>query len=104
MNTSIEQKTKLWPKFVAACESQWKGGGNRYALGQDKEFTDLICEVVGNEFCGSQIMKHTGEIINSSPKPEVGFYKIAVWAFIWWLKEQENLTKRDKGEEFCNEA
>ena len=27
-------------------------------------------------------------------------FKIAVYAFIWWLKEQENMTDRDKGEEW----
>lgn len=99
MNTSIKQKKELWPEFVKACESQWRGGGERYALGEDKEFTDLICEAV-KDFCAGQIMKQTGELINTDPKTEVGFFKIAVWAFIWWIKEQENLTQRDKGEEF----
>lgn len=100
MNTSIKQKKEFWPGFVKACESQWMCGGDRYALTADKEFTDLICEAVGNNFCASQILKQTGELTNVNPKPEVSFYKIAVWAFIWWLKEQENLTQRDKGEEF----
>jgi len=48
---------------------------------------------------GGNIVKYVGEIINTTPKPEVNFFKIAVYAFIWWLKEQENLTDRDKGEE-----
>lgn len=103
MNTSVKQKKIYWPEFVKACESQWLCGGDRYALTDNKEFTDLICEATGNEFCGSQILKHTGEIINTDPKPEVGFFKIAVWAFIWWLKEKENLSQRDKGEEFGTE-
>lgn len=100
MNTSIKQKEKFWPEFVAACESQWKGGGDRYALSEDKEFTDLVCEAVGNLWIGGNIIKYVGEIKNTSPRPEVNFFKIAVWAFIWWLKEQENMTQRDKGEEF----
>jgi len=100
MNTSIKQKKELWPQFVKACESQWACGGERYALGEDKEFTDLICEAFSNDFCGEQIMKHLGELKNTNPKTEVGFFKIAVWAFIWWLKEWDNLTQRDKGEEF----
>jgi len=103
MNTSIKQKEEYWPQFAEACISQWQGGGDRYALSPDKEYTDLICEVVGNSFCGSQILKQTGELINVNPKPEVSFFKIAVWAFIWWLKEQENLTQRDKGEEFSSQ-
>lgn len=100
MNTSVKQKKELWPKFEAACKSQWMGGGHRYALSPDKEFTDLICETIGNNFCAGQILKQTGELTNINPKTEVSFFKIAVWAFIWWLKEQENLTDRDKGEEF----
>jgi hypothetical protein len=52
MNTSIKQKKELWPQFVQACESQWNCGGERYALGSDKEFTDLVCEAAGNEWIG----------------------------------------------------
>jgi hypothetical protein len=104
MNTSIRMKKELWPKFVKACESQFMCGGERYKLGDggDKEFTDLVCEAVknGNNWVGQNIIKYCGEIFNSTPKPEVDFFKIAVYAFIWWLKEQENLTSQDKGEEF----
>jgi hypothetical protein len=100
MNTSIELKKKLWTKFIKSCESQWMVGGDRYRLSKDKEFTDLVCEVAGNKWIGGNIVKYVGEIINTEPKPEANFLKIAVYAFIWWLKEQENLTERDKGEEF----
>jgi hypothetical protein len=100
MNTSIKKKKELWPKFIKACESQWNCGGDRYKLSEDKEFTDLVCEVAGNEWIGGNIVKYVGEIKNTEPKPEVNFFKIAVYAFIWWLKEQENMTTRDKGEEY----
>lgn len=105
MNTSIKLKKAYWPQFVKACESQWKGGGDRYALEAvpDKEFTDLVTEAVPDWIYGT-IIKYCGEIINAKkngePIPEVDFFKIAVYAFIAWLKEQENLTDRDKGEEF----
>lgn len=104
MNTSIKTKMELWPEFLAACESQWKGGGKRYALTENKEFTDLVCEVAGNEWVGGTIVKYVGEIINTKKYdgvvPEVDFFKIAVYAFIWWLKERECLSGRDEGEEF----
>lgn len=100
MNTSVKQKKELWPRFIKACESQWMGGGDRYALSDDKEFTDLICEAVGNGWIGGNIIKYVGEVNNTTPKPEVDFLKIAVWAFIWWIKEQGNMTQRDEGEEF----
>jgi len=35
MNTSIKQKEKFWKPFLQACESQWRGGGKRYALKED---------------------------------------------------------------------
>jgi|Deesub1362A_J573_1020465.scaffolds.fasta_scaffold00107_62 hypothetical protein len=105
MNTSVKLKAKFWPTFIKACESQWKCGGQRYALTEDKEFTDLICEAVGEDWIGGNIMKYTGEIINAKKageKPqEVNFFKIAVYAFIWWLKHMDiGFTQRDKGEEF----
>lgn len=100
MNTSIKQKKELWPKFIQASQSQWLGGGNRYALTEDKEFTDLVCEAAGNKWIGGTIIKYVGEIINSKQKPEVNFFKIAVYAFLWWIKEQDNLTQEDLGEKF----
>jgi len=100
MNTSIRLKTEKWPEFIKACESQWKCGGKRYALTENKEATDLVCEVAGNQWIAGNLVKYTMELINTTPKPEVNFFKIAVYAFIWWLKEQENLSQEDKGEEF----
>lgn len=100
MNTSIKLKKSYWPKFIKACESQWIGGGERYRLSENKESTDLVCEAVENKWIGGNIIKYVMEIINTTPRPEVDFFKIAVYAFIWWLKEQENLSQRDKGEEF----
>jgi len=105
MNTSVRLKKKFWPQFIKACESQWQGGGIRYALKEDKEFTDLVCEAVGTEWIGGNILKYTGEIINEyragNSVPEQNFFKIAVYAFIWWLKFlDENVSQEDKGEKF----
>lgn len=81
----------LFNRFVAACESQWRIGGKRYAYGEDKEWTDVVCEIVGNAWIGGNILKYAGEIDNYKKLgellPEVNFYKIAVYIFIWWLKE-----------------
>ena len=99
MNTNIETKLRLWPVFAAACERQLSSGGERYRLTKDKESTDLICEGFGNDWIGGTINKYTYEIKNSAPKIEQDFFKIAVWAFLWWIREQENLTGHDKGEE-----
>jgi len=81
----------LFNRFVAACESQWRIGGKRYAYGEDKEWTDVVCEIVGNAWIGGNVLKYAGEIDNYKKLgellPEVNFYKIAVYIFIWWLKE-----------------
>ena len=102
MNTDLKKKKEMWPKFIKACESQFMCGGERYKLTDDKEFTDLVCEAAGNQWIGGNIIKYVGELINSSPKQEVDFFKIAVYSFLWWIKEQDGLTNRDKGEEFKN--
>ena len=107
MNTSIKQKEKYWPKFIKACESQWKGGGIRYALTDNKEFTDLVCEAggkYGDNWILQNIIKYVGEIMNveraNGVIPEVNLFKIAVYAFIFWLKKQGKFTNEDSGEQF----
>jgi hypothetical protein len=86
----------MFNKYVKACESQWRTGGKRYALSEEKEYTDLICEVVGNEWIGGNILKYAGEIYNydkfDGVMPEVDFFKIAVYSYIWWLKEFKHPT------------
>lgn len=103
MNTNIEVKMRLLPEFLKAIEKQIEGGGDRYALTEDMEYTDFITLVTGNIWIGGNIIKYVGEIKNAvknnEPIPEQDFFKIAAWAFIWWLKEHENLTLRDKGED-----
>lgn len=108
MNTSVNQKKHWWPIFIEACRSQWIGGGKRYALTDDKEFTDLVCEAGGpngDNWILQNIIKYCGEIMNAKrwgEKPqEVNYFKIAVYAFIAWIKQIDGgFTQRDKGEEF----
>lgn len=108
MNTSVKQKEKFWPIFLARCKSQWIGGGKRYALSENKEFTDLVCEVGrsnGTNWIGQNIVKYVGEIINArevGEKPqEVNFFKIAVYAFLWWIKYHSiGFSHQDTGEDF----
>lgn len=83
-------------EFMKACESQWRTGGKRYALSEDKEFTDLVCEIAGNKWIGGNILKYSGEIENykkfEGKVPEVNFLKMSVYTFIWWLKEFKHPT------------
>ena len=109
----IEHNHLLLEKFLEACKSQWEGGGKRYALEEDKEYTDLVCEIAGNIWIGGNIIKYAGEIYNykklNETLPEVDFFKIAVYAFIYWLKEFKHPTtgirlKRENWGEFVSEV
>jgi len=107
MNTSLKQKEQYWPEFIKACESQWKLGGTRYALSNDKEFTDLVCEIGGKQgdtWILQNIVKYIGEILNTKKYygviPEVNLFKIAVYAFLYWLKRHGEFSSEDKGEQF----
>ena len=103
MNTNIKVKMRFLPDFFKEMEKQLLSGGKRYALTEEMESTDLVCLLAGNKWVGGNIVKYVAEIRNAKmqgePLPENDFFKIAVYAFLWWLKEKENLTKRDKGEE-----
>lgn len=103
MNTNIKLKKAYLPKFIEEIEKQLLSGGDRYRLTEEMEFTDLVTLFAGNQWIGGNIIKYCGEIknavLNGEPAPEQNFYKIAAYSFLWFLKEVENLTPRDKGEE-----
>ena len=103
MNTNLKVKKKLFPHFEKMMMNQLEGGGLRYALNEEKEFTDVICEVVGFDWIGGNIMKYVGEVINAKKAgenpQEVNFVKIAVYAFIWYLKHYDTgFAQKDLGE------
>lgn len=101
MNTNIERKKKLWPRFVKSCENQWRKGGERYALSETKEWTDLVTEAVGDSFILGNIIKYCGEIKNSKQPQEVNYFKIAVYSFLAWIKQMdEGFSYQDEGEKF----
>ena len=82
----------LWKQFCNGCTSQWRAAGNkRFAYDKEKELSDVITDILGNSWLGGQILKYTGEIWNMKRMygvvPEVNFFKITVYTFIWWIKE-----------------
>ena len=105
----MKQHTEeLFEEFMKGHVSQWEGGGKRYAYNDEKEWTDVICETVGNQWIGGNIIKYAGEIqneLNQGEKaPEVDFLKIAVYAFIYWIKEyKEKYTTVTKKRKFYAE-
>lgn len=82
----------LWNQFCNACTSQWQTAGNkRFAYDKEKELSDIITDILGNSWIGGQVLKYVGEIWNTKRLdgviPEVNFFKITVYTFIWWIKE-----------------
>ena len=97
MNTSLKIKQKYLPGFLKEIEKQLTSGGNRYALSENKEMTDLVCEVAGNEWILGNIVKYVGEYKNT--KQIQNLYKIATYAFILYLRDYEVLNRgKDEGE------
>jgi len=88
----MKKENELWSQFCNGCSSQWRAAGNkRFAYDDKKELSDVITDILGNSWLGGQILKYTGEIWNMKRMdgivPEVNFFKIVVYIFIWWLKE-----------------
>lgn len=86
------KEIESWSQFCNGCLSQWRAAGNkRFAYNSEKELSDVITDILGNSWLGGQIIKYTGEIWNTKRMdgivPEVNFFKITVYTFIWWLKE-----------------
>lgn len=103
MNTGIEWKKKFFDGFTHMMMQQMEGGARRYALQDNKEFTDLVCEVAGIDWIGGNITKYVGEIVNAKKmgeKPQrVNFVKIAVYAYLYYLKHLDTgFVDADMGE------
>jgi len=88
MDTNVRIKEALLPVFVDLIKNQCLKGGNKYALGNEREWTDLICEAFGTkEFILSNIMKYSGRIKNGDSRAPEDVIKIGTYAFLLWVKE-----------------
>ena len=97
MNTSVPIKKKFLPQFLKKIEEQLLCGGGRYALTKDKEMTDLVCELAGNDWILGNIVKYCGEYKNTKQVQDL--YKISTYAFILYLRDYEVLDLgKDRGE------
>ncbi len=88
----MKKELGLWDQFCKGCSSQWRAAGNkRFAYDGEKELSDVITDILGNSWIGGQLLKYAGEIWNTKridgAVPEVNFFKMTVYVFIWWLKE-----------------
>jgi len=86
-DTNIEVKKEYLPLFTKLLEDQLLKGATKYACNEKREFTDIICDVVGTkEFIIGNIMKYCGRILNDDPRESEDIVKIAAYAYLLWLK------------------
>jgi len=88
-NTGIKIKKDNWSKFAKLMENQFNHGGDKYKLeGQDKEFTDLVCEISpgesGIDWILQTMVKYIGRFKNFQREKDL--LKIATYCYISWLK------------------
>ena len=94
----METKRVNWSKFAKFIENQFEHGGEKYCLeGQeDKEATDLVCEVnpgkTGIDWILGTITKYALRYKNFEREKDL--FKMATYCYIAWLKKgyhiQEN--------------
>jgi len=103
-NTSIKQKRDNFEKFSNLIRDQFEHGGEKYALLEDKEFTDIICEFVpgdtGVDWVLGTVLKYLGRFKNFQREKDL--LKISTYCYIMWLKmgchlkqEHDEDTKRE---------
>jgi hypothetical protein len=97
-NTGIETKKANFPAFMDLIGNQFKHGGEKYLLdGQnDKEFTDLVCEMApgktGCDWILQTMLKYLGRFLNFQREKDL--LKIATYCYIIWLKKGFHLQER----------
>ena len=94
-NTSLEVKKKHFDSFVELMKNQFMHGGDKYKCGEDKEFTDLVCEVVpgdtGVDWVIGTMVKYLGRFKNFEREKDL--LKIATYCYIVWLKKGHHLQQ-----------
>ena len=94
-NTSLKEKQDNANKFFKLIESQFNHGGDKYQLSEDKEMTDLICELVpgdtGVDWVLGTIIKYIGRFKNFEREKDL--LKIATYCYIMWLKKGFHLSE-----------
>ena len=104
-NTSIREKKANFDSFVKLLRNQFEHGGDKYQLNEDKEFTDLVCEVVpgetGIDWVLGTMVKYIGRFKNFSREKDL--LKIATYCYISWLKMGFHKKVKHDEDIFTNE-
>ena len=87
-DTDVNVKKEFFSNFAALIENQFKHGGQKYALMDDKEFTDQICETfpgeTGVDWVLGTMMKYLGRYSNFGREKDL--LKVATYCYLLWLK------------------
>lgn len=88
-NTSLKAKRENFPAFVKLISSQFEfAGEKKYQLTEDKEMTDLVCELVpgktGVDWVIGTIIKYLGRFSNTLREKDI--LKATTYLYIIWLK------------------
>lgn len=87
-NTGIEIKREYFSIFADLIRNQFWHGGEKYKLGEDKEFTDAICEAFpgmsGVDWVLGTCMKYLGRYKNFGREKDL--LKVATYMYLLWLK------------------
>ena len=88
-NTSLSEKQKYFDQFMLLIKNQFDHGGTKYQLSDDKEMTDLVCELVpgdtGVDWVLGTCLKYLGRFKNFEREKDL--LKIATYCYIMWLKK-----------------
>jgi len=94
-NTNLKEKRDNYQMFVNLIREQFEHGGEKYALLEDKEFTDIICEFVpgdtGVDWVLGTVLKYLGRFKNLQREKDL--LKISTYCYILWLKMGYHLRK-----------
>lgn len=95
-DTNLETKQKYIDVFFDLIKNQNNHGGQKYALNDEKEFSDAICECFGGDsgidWILGTMMKYLGRYKNFGREKDL--LKIAQYCFILWLKAGNHLNQQ----------
>lgn len=87
-DTNLDTKQKHIETFFDLIRNQGNHGGQKYALNDQKEFSDVICECFGGEsgvdWILGNILKYSGRYKNFGREKDL--LKIAMFSYILWIK------------------
>lgn len=82
--TTVREKEAHWNAFTKLVKHQWEYGGEKYAATDEREMTDLLCEMFGDNGLLWTMGKYLGRFKNLGRERDL--LKLACYCYILWLK------------------